>query len=108
MRVGETERNEGITDVNVYGWLIEDAGGLDKIENLQIQENRFVYLKSAELLDNYFEEEDADMLTMSDTWPLAVFFFFGQVVLVSCVFIEGSVSMCGFPNLLFDGLFGET
>ena len=47
--------------------LIEDVGGLDKIENLQIQENRFVYLKSAELLDNYFEEEDADMLTMSDT-----------------------------------------
>ena len=67
MRVGETERNAGITDVNVYGRLIEDAGGLDKIENLQIQENRFVYLKSAELLDNYFEEEDADMLTMSDT-----------------------------------------
>ena len=67
MRVGETERNAGITDVNVYVRLIEDAGGLDKIENLQIQENRFVYLKSAELLDNYFEEEDADMLTMSDT-----------------------------------------
>ena len=67
MRVGETERNAGITDVNVYGRLIEDTGGLDKIENLQIQENRFVYLKSAELLDNYFEEEDADMLTMSDT-----------------------------------------
>ena len=67
MRVGETERNAGITDVNVYGRLIEDAGGLDKIENLQIQENRFVYLKSAELLDNCFEEEDADILTMSDT-----------------------------------------
>ena len=59
--------NAGITNVNVYGRLIEDAGGLDKIENLQIQENRFVYLKSAELLDNYFKEEDADMLTMSDT-----------------------------------------
>ena len=67
LRVGETKRNAGITNVNVYGRLIEDAGGLDKIENLQIQENRFVYLKSAELLDNYFEEEDADMLTMSDT-----------------------------------------
>ena len=56
--ISETEKNAGITNVNVYVHLIEDISGLDKIENLQIHENPLVCEKSYTILENYFREED--------------------------------------------------
>ena len=39
LRADETEKNEGISEVNVYVSIIEDALGFDNIEALQIHEN---------------------------------------------------------------------
>ena len=68
MRAGESEKNEGLTDVNVYISQIEEAGGVDKIEDLQTHENLQVYDKAVKILDNYLAQDDEDeMLATSDT-----------------------------------------
>ena len=63
LRVGEAdkERNAGI---NQYALFIEEAGGMEKINNLQIHENEEIYKKCYDIIDKYFneeEDEEADM-----------------------------------------------
>ena len=68
LRADETEKNEGISEVNVYVSIIADAGGFDNIEALQIHENTQVYREAVNILNNGFiEEDDGHMLTMYDT-----------------------------------------
>lgn len=62
LRVGEEDR---ITKgVNEYAILIEEADGLDKIENLQNHGNLDIYDKVVKILEDYFnaEEEEDDAL----------------------------------------------
>lgn len=45
---------------NFYATLLEEAGGVDKIEALQNHSNSTVYEKSLEILEEYFEKLDED------------------------------------------------
>lgn len=61
LKVGEAEKNLGNTgDVNYFAQLIDEAEGLEKIENLQSHDNNEIYEKAVKILETYWlEEEDA-------------------------------------------------
>lgn len=48
LKVGETDKST--TDVNLFAQMIDDAEGLEKIENLQSHENSEIYEKVPWLL----------------------------------------------------------
>ncbi|GFP80626.1 importin subunit alpha [Phtheirospermum japonicum] len=59
LKVGEAEKNQGYTgDVNVFAQMIDDAEGLEKIENLQSHDNNDIYEKAVKILETYWLEED--------------------------------------------------
>ncbi|CAL1398631.1 unnamed protein product [Linum trigynum] len=59
LKVGEADKNLGNSgDVNVFSQLIDDAEGLEKIENLQSHDNNDIYEKAVKLLETYWLEED--------------------------------------------------
>ncbi|OVA16841.1 Armadillo [Macleaya cordata] len=61
LKVGEAEKNLGNTDgVNLYAQMIDDAEGLEKIENLQSHDNTEIYEKAVKILETYWLEEDDD------------------------------------------------
>ncbi|GMH02587.1 hypothetical protein Nepgr_004426 [Nepenthes gracilis] len=67
LKVGEAEKNLGTTgDANVYAQMIEEADGLDKIENLQSHDNNEIYEKAVKLLETYWVEEDDEALPAAD------------------------------------------
>lgn len=62
LKVGEAEKNLGAGDVNNYAQMIDDAEGLEKIENLQSHDNTEIYEKAVKMLESYWlEEEDEPM-----------------------------------------------
>jgi len=61
LKVGEAEKNLGHTgDMNYYAQLIDDAEGLEKIENLQSHDNNEIYEKAVKILETYWLEEEDD------------------------------------------------
>ncbi|XP_051145286.1 importin subunit alpha-like [Andrographis paniculata] len=59
LKVGESEKNLGRTgDVNLYAQMIDDAEGLEKIENLQSHDNNDIYEKAVKILETYWLEEE--------------------------------------------------
>ncbi|CAK9184319.1 unnamed protein product, partial [Ilex paraguariensis] len=67
LKVGEAEKNLGSTgDVNVYAQLIDEAEGLEKIENLQSHDNNEIYEKAVKILETYWLEEDDEQLPPGD------------------------------------------
>lgn len=66
LKVGEAERNLGNSDVNVYAQMIDDAEGLEKIENLQSHDNNEIYEKAVKVLETYWLEEDDVTLPSGD------------------------------------------
>ncbi|KAJ4848243.1 hypothetical protein Tsubulata_042289, partial [Turnera subulata] len=57
LKVGEAERmNSGY--VNLYAQLIEEAGGLDKIESLQNHKNNEIYEKAVKIIETYWQEDE--------------------------------------------------
>ncbi|XP_059647100.1 importin subunit alpha-2-like [Cornus florida] len=71
LKVGEAEKNLGNTgDVNYYAQLIDEAEGLEKIENLQSHDNNEIYEKAVKILETYWlEEEDETLPTGDDSQP---------------------------------------
>ncbi|KAL0285335.1 UNVERIFIED_CONTAM: Importin subunit alpha [Sesamum angustifolium] len=68
LKVGEAEKNQGNTgDVNVFAQMIDDAQGLEKIENLQSHDNNEIYEKAVKILETYWLEEDDEQLVSGDT-----------------------------------------
>ncbi|GMI69458.1 IMPORTIN ALPHA, IMPORTIN ALPHA ISOFORM 1, importin alpha isoform 1 [Hibiscus trionum] len=67
LKVGEAEKNLGHSgDVNLYAQLIDDAEGLEKIENLQSHDNNEIYEKAVKILETYWVEEDDEPLPPGD------------------------------------------
>ncbi|CAN6331474.1 unnamed protein product [Urochloa humidicola] len=62
LKVGEAEKTLGAGDVNVYAQMIDDAEGLDKIENLQSHDNTEIYEKAVKMLESYWLEEEDDAM----------------------------------------------
>lgn len=65
LKVGEAEKEMGTTGgVNTYAQYVDEAEGLEKIENLQSHQNNDIYEKSVKILETYFglEEEVDDSL----------------------------------------------
>ncbi|CAH8306438.1 unnamed protein product [Eruca vesicaria subsp. sativa] len=59
LKVGEAVKSSGLTaDVNLYATMIEEAEGLEKIENLQSHDNDDIYQKAMKILENYWTEDD--------------------------------------------------
>ncbi|KAI5658613.1 hypothetical protein M9H77_27406 [Catharanthus roseus] len=63
LKVGEAEKFMGTTsDVNLYAQMIDDAEGLEKIENLQSHDNNDIYEKAVKILETYWLEEEDETL----------------------------------------------
>merc|ERR1712194_128726 len=58
LKVGKQKQQEFGTPENVVSGLIEQADGLQKIEQLQEDANEEVYQKAMKILENYFPLED--------------------------------------------------
>ncbi|CAA3024499.1 importin subunit alpha-like [Olea europaea subsp. europaea] len=59
LEVGEAEKNQDIAeDVNVFAQMIGDAGGLQKIKNLQTHDDGNILEKAVKMLETYWQEED--------------------------------------------------
>ncbi|KAL6564141.1 hypothetical protein OROMI_015591 [Orobanche minor] len=64
LKVGEAEKNQGNTgDVNVFAQMIDDAEGLEKIENLQNHDNNEIYEKAVKILETYWLDDDEQMVS---------------------------------------------
>ncbi|KAL9235723.1 hypothetical protein vseg_010462 [Gypsophila vaccaria] len=67
LKVGEAEKNLGTTgDVNIFAQAVEEAEGLEKIENLQSHDNNEIYEKVVKMLETYWVEEDEEPLPGAD------------------------------------------
>ncbi|KAL5996268.1 hypothetical protein ACLOJK_026342 [Asimina triloba] len=67
LKVGEAEKNLGNTGgVNLYAQLIDEAEGLEKVENLQSHDNTEIYEKAVKILETYWLEEDDEGLPTED------------------------------------------
>ncbi|XP_076894875.1 importin subunit alpha-1a-like [Bidens hawaiensis] len=63
LMVGAAEKNLGQSgDVNLYAQMIDDAEGLEKIENLQSHDNNEIYEKAMRLLESYWLDEEDDAM----------------------------------------------
>ncbi|KAF8077049.1 hypothetical protein N665_1066s0011 [Sinapis alba] len=59
MVIGEALKSKGQTgEENLFATLVEEAGGLEKIENLQSHDNDDIYQKSVKILESYWTEDD--------------------------------------------------
>ncbi|KAH6808510.1 importin alpha isoform 1 [Perilla frutescens var. frutescens] len=67
LKVGEAEKNQGNSgDVNIFAQMVDDAEGLEKIENLQSHDNNEIYEKAVKILETYWLEEDDEQLASAD------------------------------------------
>lgn len=65
LKVGEAERGN-TADVNYFAQLIDEAEGLEKIENLQSHDNNEIYEKAVKILETYWLEEEEETLPSGD------------------------------------------
>ncbi|KAJ0250117.1 Importin subunit alpha-3 [Hirschfeldia incana] len=57
--VGEALKSSGLTgDENLFAALVEEGGGLEKIENLQTHDNDEIYQKAVKILEKFWTEDD--------------------------------------------------
>ncbi|KAF9609354.1 hypothetical protein IFM89_015609 [Coptis chinensis] len=61
LKVGEAEKNTGHTEgMNVFAQLIDEAKGLEKIENLQSHDNTDIYEKVVKIFETYWLEDNEE------------------------------------------------
>ncbi|KAH7678660.1 Importin subunit alpha protein [Dioscorea alata] len=79
LKVGEAEKNAGTTGgVNLYAQMIDEAEGLEKIENLQSHDNTEIYEKAVKILETYWLEEEDETMPTGDATAQAGFGFGAQ------------------------------
>ena len=62
LKVGETEKElAGANGSNPYADAVDEAGGLDKIEELQSHNNEDIYQKAIGILESFFDVEDGEV-----------------------------------------------
>lgn len=63
LRVGDILAKQTGQSINPYASVLEECGGLDKIEYLQSHDNQEVYQKAFEIIDKWFgpDEEDSNI-----------------------------------------------
>lgn len=63
LRVGEDDKDRLALSDNQYAIFVEEAGGMDKIHDLQGSENVDLYKKAYHLIDKYFtgDEDNEDL-----------------------------------------------
>ncbi|ONK67567.1 uncharacterized protein A4U43_C05F1380 [Asparagus officinalis] len=80
LKVGEAEKNLGTSGgVNLYAQMIDEAEGLEKIENLQSHDNTEIYEKAVKILETYWLEEDDEAMPTGDAGAQTGFQFGEQV-----------------------------
>lgn len=62
LKVGEADKCLGNTTVNLFAQAIDEADGLEKIENLQSHDNTEIYEKAVKILETFWVEEDEEPL----------------------------------------------
>ncbi|KAJ1895867.1 Importin subunit alpha-1 [Kickxella alabastrina] len=60
LKVGEADKEHSPSQINQYALFIEEAGGMEKIHNLQLHDNIEIYKKAYNIIDKYFAEEGED------------------------------------------------
>ena len=61
-QVGEAEKElMGANATNKHAHLVDEAEGLDKIEDLQNHEQEEIYDKAANILEAFFDVEDGEV-----------------------------------------------
>jgi len=69
LKVGEQDAKHGGGSRNQYADYIEEAEGLDKIEQLQVHQNIDIYEKAVKILETYFAAEEDDQNTAPNVDP---------------------------------------
>lgn len=67
LQVGEYEALVSPDTTNPYAILVEEAGGLDLINNLQDHKEFEIYTKAKDIIDKYFDGEEEDEFTMESS-----------------------------------------
>ncbi|CAG8445495.1 6487_t:CDS:2 [Ambispora gerdemannii] len=57
LKVGDLEKVDGVNQFSLY---VEEAGGMEKIHNLQVHDNVEIYKKAYHIIDKYFGEDEED------------------------------------------------
>ncbi|KAK4769368.1 hypothetical protein SAY86_027518 [Trapa natans] len=61
LKVGEADKERGLNNgINIYLVMIDECGGLDKIDHLQSHDNNEIYEKAVKILEAYWADEDVD------------------------------------------------
>ncbi|KAJ1993606.1 Importin subunit alpha-1 [Dimargaris cristalligena] len=60
LKVGELDKETNDDHSNVYALYIEEAGGMEKIHNLQVHDNLEIYKKAYSIIDKYYNDEDEE------------------------------------------------
>ena len=80
LKVGEADKNLGSTGgVNLYAQMIDDAEGLEKIENLQSHDNAEIYEKAVKVLETYWLEDEDETMPSGDASQTGFHFGGGEV-----------------------------
>ncbi|ODQ65483.1 ARM repeat-containing protein [Nadsonia fulvescens var. elongata DSM 6958] len=59
LKIGESDKELRGDSVNMYALYIEEAGGMENINECQNNTNEQIYEKAYNIIDKYFSEEDA-------------------------------------------------
>jgi importin subunit alpha-1 len=60
LEAGEKQAKYANTDENPYARLVEEAGGLDKLEELQNHPSEEIYKKAVDILEKFYQAEEDD------------------------------------------------